>query len=634
MQKHNFINSDYAVSELVGGLILITIAIMVFSSIYMYVFPLPIPSAEVNVQLVGYVDSAGNAVIKHMGGESLDAYRVDVKYVNGTLIDSTVFKNKWTIGNEYSNIPTLSNETDKVHVIVYSIKDDGSEEAVFDGILSGNPSEYHSTYNSSGTPYLISSLLTNTTDEDLICFNKTKNGEPINSTINATTYIYNWMVGGNPITNILMPFDNNSLVTAKDYSGNRYNGTIFGSTWNSNGVVGGSYYFDGDDYISLPYCFDSDYIDEITIGGWIKTNNESATIASFNKSRYFELSISNGVVRWATTSNACITEITGNSYVNDSIWHYVASTYDSFTNKCNIYVDGMLDSTGQSPGGALGSGTVSDGFIGKGFNSQVSGELITVFADDFETDQGWTVQNDPYLTDGAWNRGNPVNDGRGDPPDDFDGSGNCYLTDNVRGNSDVDGGKTWLISPTIDLSTFSEAKVSYAVWYTNNHGNDPNDDYFYVYVSDDDGSTWTLVETIGPSTPLPERWIGYNFTVDDFVTLTSQVKIRFEASDLNSGSIVEAGVDAVEIQGLPFSGEEDLLGYVDELKIYNRALSAEQIYQNYLCTKDGNTSISVIVSEETNVDESWKCLVTPNDENQDDEFIESNILEIIPYGGG
>ena len=76
------------------------------------------------------------------------------------------------------------------------------------------------------------------------------------------------------------------------------------------------------------------------------------------------------------------------------------------------------------------------------------------------------------------------------------------------------------------------------------------------------------------------------------------------------------------------------MGYVDELKIYNRALSAEQIYQNYLCTKDGDTSISVIVSEETNVDESWKCLVTPNDENQDDEFIESNILEIIPYGGG
>jgi len=379
MQKHNFVNSDYALSELIGGLILIMIALITFSAIYMYVFPLPLPSAEVNVQLVGYVDNTGNAVIKHMGGESLDTYRVNVKYVNGTLIDSTAYNNKWTIGDEYCDIPTLSNETDKVHVIIYCIKKDGSEEAVFDGILSGKPSEYYSTYNSFGNPYLISSLLTNTTDEDLICFNKTKNGEPINSTINATNYVYTWMVDGNSINNILMPFDNNSVVSVKDYSGNRYNGTIFGSTWNSNGVVGGSYYFDGDDYISLPYCFDSDYIDEISVEGWIKTNNESAIIVSFNKSRYFELSISNGFARWSTTSNAHVTEIIGNSYVSDNVWHYVASTYDFSTNKCNIYVDGIIDNTGQGPGGILGSGETSIGYIGKGFISQFTGEFITVF---------------------------------------------------------------------------------------------------------------------------------------------------------------------------------------------------------------------------------------------------------------
>ena len=101
----------------------------------------------------------------------------------------------------------------------------------------------------------------------------------------------------------------------------------------------------------------------------------------------------------------------------------------------------------------------------------------------------------------------------------------------MDGNSDVDGGYTRLLSPAIDLSSATEAVVTYAVWYSNNNGSDPNNDYFYVHVSSDNGSNWTLAQTLGPTTT--DEWKVYSWKVTDYApTLTSQMKFRFEASDL------------------------------------------------------------------------------------------------------
>jgi hypothetical protein len=201
--------------------------------------------------------------------------------------------------------------------------------------------------------------------------------------------------------------------------------------------------------------------------------------------------------------------------------------------------------------------------------SAIVGELVAVFHDDFESDRGWTVENDPGLTDGAWDRGIPAGGGeRGDPPTDYDGSGACFLTDNTLGNSDVDDGWTAMISPVIDVSEYTEVRISYARWYSNSFGDAPNQDVMEVEISSNGGADWTAVETVGPVQQAAGGWFEYSFWLNDLMQPTSQLRLRIEASDVDPGSVVEAGIDDFTVSFLhcqePFlCGDADASGEAD-----------------------------------------------------------------------
>jgi hypothetical protein len=117
--------------------------------------------------------------------------------------------------------------------------------------------------------------------------------------------------------------------------------------------------------------------------------------------------------------------------------------------------------------------------------------------------------------------------------------GGCTL-----GCADVDGGTTTLLSPVWDLSEAETARVRFDAWYSNIQGAAPTQDDWVIDVSNDGGGSWTNFVNTKQSN---ESWTVSEIDVNALFGAPDQVRLRFRASDLGEGSIVEAAVDDVRI---------------------------------------------------------------------------------------
>lgn len=189
--------------------------------------------------------------------------------------------------------------------------------------------------------------------------------------------------------------------------------------------------------------------------------------------------------------------------------------------------------------------TDPSGAPSKGVYSAFAAKDVTVvFADNFETDKGWTVENF-NLSTGAWIRVVPSQGGsyEGDPVKDYDGSGKCFVTGNGF-EEDLDGGPTVLTSPTFDMSS-GDGFITYARWFfVSSNG---ARDYMTIEISNNNGSSWTQVERIGS---VGEVWVERQIRVSDYVAPTSQMLMRFSVADNPNDSVTEGGVDAFSVIGL------------------------------------------------------------------------------------
>lgn len=205
---------------------------------------------------------------------------------------------------------------------------------------------------------------------------------------------------------------------------------------------------------------------------------------------------------------------------------------------------------------------------GEVLTASVASDITIAFDDNGETDPGWTVSG--TASDGHWERGVPAGGGlRADPPTDADGSGQCWVTDNVEGNSDVDGGATVLTSPTMDIPS-DGWNLAYWRWYSNNFGGSPNADILTIEWSAAGSSTWQNLETVGPTGPgTSGGWIRAEFALDASGLLgVDAFQIRVTADDSGSGSVIEAGFDGIQVSRIvcedtPCLGDLDGSGSVD-----------------------------------------------------------------------
>lgn len=124
----------------------------------------------------------------------------------------------------------------------------------------------------------------------------------------------------------------------------------------------------------------------------------------------------------------------------------------------------------------------------------------------------------------------------------------CFVTGNGAvgggaGDNDVDGGCTTLLSPTFDLSAEELAFVSFWRWYA--MGGASSDDTFAIDITSNGGTSWVALER---ESDVENFWKKSSYKLNDFITLTNQVRFRWIACDINTPGLTEAGVDDFQLE--------------------------------------------------------------------------------------
>jgi VCBS repeat-containing protein len=173
-----------------------------------------------------------------------------------------------------------------------------------------------------------------------------------------------------------------------------------------------------------------------------------------------------------------------------------------------------------------------------------------VFFDDFENARGWTTN--PNGTDtavtGQWERGNPESTTStgtkqlGTTVSGVNGLVTGRLAGTSVGSFDIDNGSTTIQSPAIVLPSSGNLTLTFS-YYLAHLLNSSTADYLRVTIV---GTTTAVVfQELGAANNDDAAWAAASVNLNAFAGQT--IRIRIEAADAGSASLVEAAIDDVKI---------------------------------------------------------------------------------------
>jgi len=403
-------------------------------------------------------------------------------------------------------------------------------------------------------------------------------------------------------------FDEKSEVTLYDKSGSGNNGTLAnGPIW-ERGKVGGAVKFDGtDDYVSIldntnSYDLSKTYF---TASAWVK-------LPAIGSEQYI-FSRKGSVNRGWSLKISSTGAITVYGYGVANSGH---STFDNVRNNSlyYIYVDGSEKPSAVTVQNApqAGSGNLYIGAAAPAVG------LPTLFSSQYIDEvRIYDYARTPSQIAWDYNRGKPVAHWKMD-----EGEGTIAHDENVNQNSSTIAGATWqnenickkgkclsfdgdndsmVTSGNIDLSKTDKASIAFWFKYTSvgsvmaelssNHN---SNEAFMVYNSDEFNGTIELVDHCGSTynsiittnSHNDNNWHHFVGVIDRSLNSVSENKIYIDGEKANSTMTINYECSG-NFGSYPFylgargGTTFDYTGSLDDVKIFNYALTPEQVKQDY-----------------------------------------------------